>query len=66
VSFAAAGLLLVIIFTLIPHQSFEVPMGLLYSICPACVLTVTVDPSLTAGIVVLTPLNALCTEQSAV
>jgi hypothetical protein len=58
-AFAAAGLLLVIIFSIIPHQSFEVPMGLLYSICPACVLTVTVDPSLTAVIVALAPLNAL-------
>lgn len=58
-AFAAAGLLLVIILSFIPHQSFEPPMGLVYSICPACVLTVTVDPSLTAVIVALAPLNAL-------
>jgi hypothetical protein len=56
--FAAAGLLLVISFTLIP-LSFRVPMGLLYSMCPACALTATVDPSLAATIVVLAPLNAL-------
>jgi hypothetical protein len=58
-TFAAAGLLLVIILSFIPHQSFQVPTGLVYSICPACVLTATVDPSLAAVIVALAPLNAL-------
>lgn len=58
-AFAAAGLLLVIILRLIPYRSFEIPIGLVYSICPACVLTVTVDPSLAAVIVALAPINAL-------
>jgi hypothetical protein len=32
---------------------------LVYSLCPACVLTITVDPSLPTILFVLAPLNAL-------
>ncbi len=59
VSFAAIGLLLEVIINFIPPQSGHPQMGLLYSLCPACVLTVTVDPSLTTALFALAPLNAL-------
>ena len=44
-SFAALGLLLVVVFAILPPHA-QPPMALVYSLCPACVLTVTVDPSM--------------------
>jgi hypothetical protein len=56
--FAALGLLLVAVFSIVPGHA-QPPMALVYSLCPACVLTVTVDPSLSTTLFVLAPLNAL-------
>ena len=59
-SFAAFGLLLVVVFSVVPPRAAQPPMALVfYSLCPACVLTITVDPSLSATLFVLAPLNAL-------
>jgi hypothetical protein len=58
-SFAAVGLLLVIAFTFVSGRFASPSHGVLYSLCPACALTVTVDPSLGVSLFVLAPLNAL-------
>jgi hypothetical protein len=58
-SFAAFGFLLVLVFSIAPLRSVQPPIALVYSLCPACVLTVTVDPSLSTALFVLAPLNAL-------
>jgi hypothetical protein len=57
-TFAAAGLLLPIILSFVPPTAVQPPWALVYSICPACVLTLTVDSSLTSMIVLLAPINA--------
>ena len=57
-AFAAVGFLLVIILGFAPPKAVQPPWALVYSICPACVLTLTVDPSLTFMIVLLAPINA--------
>src|ERR1017187_2342606 len=57
-TFAAAGLLLPIILSLVPPTAVQPPWAFVYSICPACVLTLTVDPSLTSIIIFLAPINA--------
>ncbi len=57
--FAAVGVLLVIALGLIPPGSSIPAAALVYSVCPACVLTITVDPSWTTVLVALAPLNAL-------
>jgi hypothetical protein len=58
-SFAALGLVLVVVFSLVPPSGAQPPMPLVYSLCPACVLTATVDPSVTTAVFLLAPLNAL-------
>jgi hypothetical protein len=58
-SFAVLGLLLVAVFSFVPPSFARPPIPLVYSLCPACALTVTVDPSLPAALFVLAPLNAL-------
>lgn len=58
-TFAALGLLLVVVFSFIPPSLVRVPIPLVYSLCPACVLTATVDPSLTTAALFLAPMNAL-------
>jgi hypothetical protein len=57
-SFAALGLLLVALFSVVPPSVAQPSMALVYSFCPACVVTVTVDPSLTTALFLLAPLNA--------
>lgn len=58
-SFAALGMLLVAVFSFVPPSLARPPIPLVYSICPVCVLTVTVDPSLATALFMLAPLNAL-------
>jgi len=58
-SFAALGLLLVVVFSFVPPGSGRPPIPLVYSLCPACILTVTADPSLPTALLVLAPLNAM-------
>jgi hypothetical protein len=58
-SFAALGLFLVVVFSFMPPSLVRLPISLVYSLCPACVLTATVDPSLTTAVFVLAPMNAL-------
>ena len=59
-SFAALGLLLVVVFSFVPPTTLARPsIPLVYSLCPACVLTATVDPSLTTAVFFIAPLNAL-------
>ena len=40
------------------HPSERLPPVAVYSICPSCVLTITVDPSLASSLLVLAPLSA--------
>lgn len=40
------------------HPSTRVSPVATYSLCPSCVLTLTVDPSLTSALLVLAPLSA--------
>ena len=58
-SFAAIGFLLVVVSSFVPLRFARPPVPLVYSLCPACVLTITVDPSLPTILFVLAPLNAL-------
>ena len=58
-SFAGLGLLLVSVFSLVPASLARAPIPLVYSLCPACVVTVTVDPSLGTALFLLAHLNAL-------
>ena len=57
VGFAAFSYLLVVGLTLV-GSSLRIPPGMLYAVCPACALTITVDPSLTSVLLVLAPMNA--------
>ena len=58
-SFAALGYLLVVVFDMVPPSSFQPPPQLFFLFCPACGVTVTVDPSLLTVVVLLAPINAL-------
>jgi hypothetical protein len=58
-SFATLGLFLAVVFSFITPSLVRLPTPLVYSLCPACVLTATVDPSLTTTVFVLAPMNAL-------
>jgi hypothetical protein len=58
-SFIVVGTLPVIAESFIPLGAFRPSMPLVYSLCPACVLTVTVDPSMTGVIFFLAPLSGL-------
>ena len=40
------------------HPSTRLPPVAVYSVCPSCVLTITVDPSLASSLLVLAPLSA--------
>ena len=55
--FAALSYLLTVGLDLIP-RSWHVTPQLAYLLCPACVLTITVDPSLGSVLLMLAPLNA--------
>jgi hypothetical protein len=57
--FAALGFLLVIVFGIIPPRYAELPTPLVYSLCPACVVSVTVDSSMRTAVFLIGPLNAL-------
>jgi hypothetical protein len=59
VCFAALGMILVALFSVVPPGLAQPSMGLVYPLCPACVVSVTVDPSLTTTLFLLAPLNAL-------
>jgi hypothetical protein len=55
--FAASSYLLVVAITF-AGPALSIPPLLVYSLCPACVITVTVDPSLPTVLFFLAPLNA--------
>ena len=55
--FATFSYLLVAALT-VAGPSLEIPPGILYAVCPACALTITVDPSLISVLLVLAPVNA--------
>ena len=55
--FAALSYLLTVGLDLIPPSWHATPQ-LTYLLCPACVLTITVDPSLGSVVLMLAPLNA--------
>lgn len=57
--FAALGLLLAAVLAFLPPSLAEPPIPLVYSLCPACVVTATVGPSLGTALLLLAPLNAL-------
>lgn len=57
--FAATGSLFVAISSFVPLRFAQPPAPLVYSLCPACVLTITVDPSWPTILFILAPLNAL-------
>jgi len=65
-SFAALGLVLVVMFSFVPPSLARPPIPLVYSLCPACVLTVTVDPSLPTALFVLALLMRLFLARLAV
>jgi hypothetical protein len=55
--FATLSYLLVVALALV-GSSLRISPGLLYAVCPACALTITVDPSLTSVVLILAPINA--------
>jgi hypothetical protein len=57
VCFAALSYLLTVGLDLVP-PSWHVTPQAVYLLCPACVLTITVDPSLGSVLLVLAPLNS--------
>lgn len=57
VAFAAIGFVAAVSFALIP-VTLNPSMTGIYSVCPACIATATVDPSLTAVVCILAPVNA--------
>lgn len=58
-TFAAIGLLVAVAVSFLPPSFARPSIPVVYSLCPACVLTVTVDPSLAVSLFVLAPINAL-------
>jgi hypothetical protein len=52
ISYGAVALLALL------HPSTRLPPVAVYSLCPSCVLTMTVDPSLASSLLVLAPLSA--------
>ena len=57
-SFAAFGLILAVALNFVP-SSFPLSIRVVYMLCPACGITITVDSSLAMNLFVLAPLNAL-------
>ena len=55
--FAGFSYLLTVALHFVP-PSWHPAAQLVYLLCPACVLTITVDPSLATVLLVLAPLNA--------
>jgi hypothetical protein len=55
--FAALGFAVTVTLGLVPVR-LSPSVTTLYSVCPACIATATVDPSLAATICVLAPVNA--------
>ena len=58
-SFALLGLLLTIVLSFLPSAFAHPSPALVDSLCPACALMITVDPSLPTVLFLLAPLNAL-------
>jgi hypothetical protein len=58
VGLAACSYILTILMVLAP-LSWNPPSILVYSLCPACLLTITVDPSFPTVAFILAPLNAV-------
>jgi ribose/xylose/arabinose/galactoside ABC-type transport system permease subunit len=57
VAFAAVGFAAAVSFALVP-VTLSPSMTAVYSVCPACVTTATVDPSLATVVFLLAPVNA--------
>jgi hypothetical protein len=58
VVFAGLSYLLTVGLDLVPH-SWHLSTQIVYLLCPACVLSITVDPSLGSILFLLAPLNAV-------
>jgi hypothetical protein len=56
--FAVCSYLWTVLLYFAPHTWHPAPL-LVFLLCPACLLTVTVDPSLLTVVVLLAPINAL-------
>lgn len=54
---AGAAYAIIVALSLAPHSSTPSPQ-LVFSVCPACALTITVDPSLPTVLLLLAPLSA--------
>ena len=57
--FAAIGLPVAVAVSFLPPSFARPPIPVVYSLCQACVLTGTVDPSLVVNLFVLAPINGL-------
>jgi hypothetical protein len=47
------------VWTLIPPSRLDLPVPVVFLLCPACIFTVTVDPSFSTVALLLAPLNAV-------
>lgn len=59
VIFAACAYLWTVALALVPPSRVDIPPLLVFLLCPACIFTVTVDPSFSTVAILLGPMNAL-------
>ena len=55
---AACAYLWTLARALLPPSRVNIPVPLVFVLCPACILTPTVDPSLSTVAILLAPMNA--------
>ena len=59
VIFAACAYLWTVALAFVPPSRANIPPLLVFLMCPACIFTVTVDPSFSTVAILLAPMNAL-------
>jgi hypothetical protein len=57
--FAVCAYLWTLALALVPPSKLELPAPLVFLLCPACLLTITVDPAFSTVALILAPLNAV-------
>ena len=58
VAFAVCAYLWTLALALVPPATLDIPAPVVFVLCPACVLTITVDPKFSTVALILAPLNA--------
>jgi hypothetical protein len=55
---AASAYVWTLVLALVPPNRVDIPVPLVFLLCPACIFTPTVDPSFSTVAILLAPMNA--------